>query len=774
MTDQELSGLSFDDLEALALAAEGSTPELADELRAIAATQRDAAIAKEEARIERLNALGMSLARKRQDAVEARAQSGIEDEWAEDEEAYQGIDDANRGTVATAWSRMDKPASSGVVAKPPQAKHRSTVFLNITRSYVDAAAARISDMLLPTDDRPWALQPTPIPDLVEAVGLLQQQAGQPIALNPQQVSEMQQMREQQVETAKRRAEAAESRIEDWLTESGWHGEVRKMLDDAARIGSGVLKGPFPRKTRSVVWQKGPTGEQELVVKEEIKPFSRRIDPWHFFPDGACGESIHDGSYTWERDYITVKGLRGLIGVEGYIETSIKAAIEEGPQVSAMGGRLLDFRRDKVRDGDQFEIWYFHGTIEREDLQAAGLEMDDDAPDVISAMIVMVNDRVIKAAENPLDTGAFPYDVFPWQRRPGIPWGMGVSRQVRTPQRMINAAARVMMDNAGLSSAPQMVMRKKAIVPADGVYALAPGKLWFATEEADARAVGDAITSIVIPSLQVEAMNIIQFALQMAEDVSGLPMLLQGQQGSAPSTLGGQQIAMNNASGVLRRIARGFDDYTTEPHIRRYYTWLMQYSDDPEEKGDFVIDARGSSALVERDIQNQAILQMGQLVMNPALGVNPRKWFEESCKAQRLDPRKFMFSDEELQQQQEAAQAQQQPEPPQIAVAQIRAQADMQRAQMVGQIDAQEAQAQRQHDMQIEQARLQLKMMEFAEKRNLSLEQVKAQLAQTAMKLRTQKELTAFASDREFAAAPQVTTPPSEPIGRAPNGSAYAL
>lgn len=784
MTESDLAALSFEEIEALALAAEGISPEAADELRALAQAQRDAAQAAEEARLDRLNSLGMMLARKRREAVDGRAQSGIEAEWAEDEESYQGIDDANRGTVATSWARSDKPAASGAVTPPPKATHRSTVFLNITRPYVDAAAARISDMLLPTDDRPWAILPTPVPDLIQTIGLLQDQAPQPMAFSPEQVAQIEDRREKEVESAKRSAEAAQKRIDDWLTESGWHGEVRKMLDDSARIGSGVLKGPFPRKVRSVAWV-----GQDLVLREDIKPFSRRVDPWNFFPDPACGESIHDGGYTWERDYITAKGLRDLIGVDGYLSSAIEAAIEEGPAVSALGGRLNEFRRDQVREGDQFEIWYYHGTIERDDLEAAGLELADDAPDSISAMVAMVNDRVIKAAENPLDTGAFPYDVFPWQRRPGMPWGMGVGRQVRTPQRMINAAARAMMDNSGLSSAPQIVMRRKAIIPANGDFALTPGKVWFASEDADVRSVADAILSIDIPSKQAEMMNIIQFGLKMAEDVTGLPLLLQGQQGSAPATLGGQQIAMNNASGVLRRIARGFDDFITEPHIRRYYTWLLQYSEDPEEKGDCVIDARGSSALVERDLQNQAIVQMGALVMNPALGVNPRKWFEEACKAQRLDPRKFMLTPEEMAQMQ--AQQGQQP-PPQIAAAQIRAQSDVQKTQVAAQADmaeiqmraaqsqaelqwrAQEAERQRQHDAQIEHMRLQLKMMEFAERRNLSLEQVKAQLAQTAMKLRTQKELTAFAADREAVSAPQVSTPPNEPIGRAPNGMAYAL
>ena len=38
----------------------------------------------------------LSLLAKRKEAITARQASGIEQEWQEDEEHYQGIDDANR------------------------------------------------------------------------------------------------------------------------------------------------------------------------------------------------------------------------------------------------------------------------------------------------------------------------------------------------------------------------------------------------------------------------------------------------------------------------------------------------------------------------------------------------------------------------------------------------------------------------------------------------------------------------------------------------------
>ena len=57
----------------------------------------------------------------------------------------------------------------------------------------------------------------------------------------------------------------------------------------------------------------------------------------------------------------------------------------------------------------------------------------------SVIITMVNCRVIKAAINPLDSGEFPHDVMVWQRRPGVPHGIGVAMQINVPQRMLTAA-----------------------------------------------------------------------------------------------------------------------------------------------------------------------------------------------------------------------------------------------------------------------------------------------------------------------------------------------
>ena len=130
----------------------------------------------------------------------------------------------------------------------------------------------------------------------------------------------------------------------------------------------------------------------------------------------------------------------------------------------------------------------------------------------------------------------------------------------------------------------------------------------------------------------------------------LPAMLQGIRGDAPETLGGMQMQNNNASGVLRRLAKRFDDYMTGPHIRRYYDWMMQHSENDAARGDFRVDVRASSALVERDAQQHFLMGLLSISANPAYGLNPYKLAQELLKGQRYDPRRVQYSPEEHAQQ----------------------------------------------------------------------------------------------------------------------------
>ena len=718
-----------------------------------------------EALAEKLDALGHSLSKKRSQSISHRASCGIETDWTEDEEFYEGVDAVNRQDTS-AWK--SKPPGQ---ITPIKGETRSTVFINITRPYTDAAASRIADMLLPTDERNYTIQPTPVPDSLSdlANGILRPEHEKMIQDNlpPEQraaaILQAAQAANQYIQDIKKKAKKAELRIDDWLVECQYSAELRKVIEDAAKVGTGVLKGPIPAKKKHQAFLMDGN-EGKIVIKEETKPISKHISFWNLYPDPACGENIHNGSFIWEVDNINKKQLRDLKGGEGpsqYIDEQIDACLEEGPQKATADPEHPYSKGEESED--QYQIWYYHGTVDSEDMEAAGCECEEN--EMMDAVITMVNNRVIKAAINHMDTGEFPYDVMRWQRRVGEWAGIGVSRQIRTPQKMVNAAARNMMDNAGLGAGGIIIMKQGAIIPADGEMSLTPRKLFYVNETEVMDDVGKALRFIQIPMVQKELMDIIQFALKMAEDVTGLPMLLQGQQGKAPETVGGMQMLNNNASGVLRRLAKIFDDYITEPHIRRYYSYLLQYGENPEEKGDFLVYAKASSALIERDLQSQAIVQWGPMVLNPAFGMSPKLWAEEQMKAQRLDPENFKLTEEEIKAMQ---QQQQQGQGDQMAL-----QVKKELLMMKLKAEEMENDKDRQLDLALAKMTQEVEAMKLSGKKTISTDELKTSLAKAIMGLKTQKELSAasLAIDVQKDRMDRMT-PPTEPSGRAKTGRAY--
>lgn len=729
-----------------------------------------------ERRVQEYGRLCDTLKNLRDEAVKGRAESGIEEIWQEDEDFYLGIDGASKPEL-----RKSTSTEGGLRSVTPGSNTtpQSRVFVEITRPYVDAASARVADMLLPTDDRNWMLAPTPIPDMVTAASKAPAQAltpadvvgqppaptqgqpvqmpGQPPAMVAPPTPEQQAADKARavIEAAKTSAEKAQTQIDDWLTQSLFLDECRSVIDDAARIGVGIIKGPIPKRMRkkAVVKELQRVG---IVIAESIEPISVRVNPFNFYPDPTCGEDIQKGKYCFEFDEMNGRQLADLKGTPGYLDDVIDEILEEGPD-----GHKDTTRRTEKRsqsDAEKYGVWYFHGYLSAEDLDLMGTA--HGAGKQFPVIGTMVNDKIIKAALSPLDSGEFPYDVFIWQRRAGHWAGKGVARQMRTEQLGVNAATRAMMDNMGQASRPHKMMKGGVVSQGADPWT------WIIDPDADAGDVANAMRFFNYPSQQVELMNVIQFWMQRAEDATGLPMLLQGQLGRSPDTVGGMQMLNNNASTVLRRIAKNYDARITERHIGRYYEWLLIHGKDDSAKGDFQIKARGSSALVERDMQAQVLLQSVNLALNPRFGLDPKKIMAKFLKSQRLDVKDLELSDEDAQK------MSQPPQDPRIAVAQIREEGAGKRLQMElvarKEMEAMEFQF-REWEKKIDAT---LAAAEMDGDKEINREQIKRALFDTTAKLRTQMELSMAAMRQADDHNRQAVTPPTEPVGRAENGAAF--
>ena len=107
---------------------------------------------------ERLQAFGHSMSQQRDEWIRSRYSYGVDKRWLEDEDQYNAKDNINK-----AASQMMTSVEQGYPVTTQGAKpHRSTVYIGLTRQKTNAAEARVADILLPTDDRNWGIQPTQI------------------------------------------------------------------------------------------------------------------------------------------------------------------------------------------------------------------------------------------------------------------------------------------------------------------------------------------------------------------------------------------------------------------------------------------------------------------------------------------------------------------------------------------------------------------------------------------------------------------------------------
>lgn len=737
---------------------EDITPEVLEELREQLATERE----------KKLDALGGVIAKLRDEAVTARRESGFERQWKEDEEYYEGIDDLNRNTNQYIKPRSD---TGGLTQNKVSVSDSQCVeFLNITRPFVDAASARAGDILLPATAWNFNIKATPIPEFEENEDsdkqIVDPKTGQPFVLGDV-IKDRNKRVGETVGKAKRR-------LEDWLIQSGYKRECRKVIDGAAMVGTGILKGPFPDKQTTKIVK-----DSTLVVEETIVPKSKYISHWDFFPDMNCGEDIQDGDYVFERSYLTARQLSGLIGVPGYEEDAIRRVLEEGPGMRNEQGK-------RTEGDDRFEVWYYYGTIKSHELKeldskyADGCSDDGDDQTYVNAIVVLVNKTVIKGVKNPLDHYGYPFDVMIWKRVPGKPFGIGVAREGRVAQKTVLASFRTLMENMGLASIPMIAILRSAIDPADGDWTLRKGKVWDIKEDSGITNINQAIQTIVIPAMQAELQALLELAMKMMEDSTGITFLMQGQQGSAPDTVGGMQMMLRSASAVLRRVARIYDENVTERHIPRYYGWLLMYGED-EEKGDLMIEASGSSQLAELEMQAMQLPAIIQMAMNPSFEMSPRKAAQELLRALHFDPNKFDLDEDEKQKMQEA-----QPAPdPRIQVAQIKAETDKEIAAQNAQLKQLEIKTDIDRDAVFEQGvaartqatldvkahelelRRELALLEYANREKINLNDAKVQLARDAMKINSTKELATMSVP-----ASALPKPPVEPPGLAEPGRSF--
>ena len=411
-----------------------------------------------ELRSERLQLFAGTLSSQCQDNASKKA--NIEERWLEDTRQKHGRYDAETE------SKLEEAGGS-------------KAFSNATRRKCKVAKSRLSDVVLPADDRNYSISPTPIPDLVNARegDVMQGPNGEQI--------DKKKFAAAVEEEAREAAESMAKVIDDQLTEARYGAKCRDVIDFAVDLGTGILKGPVIVGNTRKKWEADPeSGLSVLNIVQDLAPGVECVSPWDFYPDMSA-TCIDDAEFIFERHPWTKKKLREFAKLPGVLTDQVKELLKAQPRSTWIAHDYTSEKREisgvqTLDSNNLYEVWSYHGPISKSDMVLCGCEgVDEDDPlEEYEGVVWFCGNTVLKASLNPLETEDRPYSVFCWEPDESSIFGFGVPYLMRNPQKGMNRSlGRMMMDNGGFAVLPQTVVDETLIEPYDGKWQITPKKLW---------------------------------------------------------------------------------------------------------------------------------------------------------------------------------------------------------------------------------------------------------------------------------------------------------
>jgi len=599
-----------------------------------------------------LNSLGVILESKYTEYKDAR--DDIEDDWIEDLRAFMGQYDPE------------------VLAKIQSKGERSQVYVGLTRTKVLAAFSRITDLLFQPGQKFFSIEPTP----VSKQPLVEQQLTEQAALEIMQAAEvvdpglvddlivarLEELKEEIAIETKRRVENMEEAILDQAVESNLEGKMKDAIMEQVIFGTGAMKAGTLRIDKDHRWIKGEEGFN-LVYEESAFPEMEAVSVFDLYPDPHA-TSMDDLRDLFRRHIISRQEFRDLKDFPGFNADLINECIEMNPEGNHDEAQHEKDRRqianvnDRSSETNKFEVLEYWGSLNGYDLQDAGVEFadDDDLAQEYHANVWVVDGKVIKAQLNPLPGGIIPYFIFPYEKNPHAFWGTGVPRMMRDSQATMNAATRIYLDNVALSSGPMVEVNTDIMASGEDPTELYPWRV-FLREGGDGN---QPMVRFYQPQSNSPALvSVIELFRRFADETTALPSYTHGQtQSSLNRTATGISILMSNANIVLKSVIKNIDDYLTKPMIRSLYDWNMTWNENENVKSDMRIVAKGSTALIQKEVQSQRLLQFLSLINNPmdAQMVNREKLLTDIAKSLDIDPEEVIKSQKELMDEQALQQA----------------------------------------------------------------------------------------------------------------------
>jgi len=463
---------------------------------------------------------------------------------------------------------------------------------NIVRTKCDTAVANCVSMQFAGGDKNWDLWPQandPSPDSAEKCRLM------------------------------------EKEIKAQLDMCKYPMHSRRAMFERVVLGTGVLKGPVNTgKLRNRYVKEGDTWVPQLI--EDHSPSIEHVSVWRFFPDLSVVRH-EESSSDIELHPMTALELSLLRRNKGFYADTIEEILdyENGIKPSMYNDQHLRRLTSAVwaqphMYKDRYVVLEYHGPISYNTVKKLGLDPGYESPtSEYYGEVWVCCGRVIRIElENIEGACETPYAVAVWKTDPTSPFGFGHPLLLADAQRVVTQAYHMILDNASLTSGPQVAMYQNWIQPADGKYSLSPNKVWLLNDPTVK--ISDAISFFTPTNVIGNIMPVLELARMFAEEESATTGLATGLQSPQNAeTASGQLVALQNGTPILDFMGEEWDDYITEKNIRRMYAWNMQYNEKEQIKGNYSIDVRSSSDYKNKQMHIRDLERLSMEVsQNPAL------------------------------------------------------------------------------------------------------------------------------------------------------------
>ena len=514
-------------------------------------------------------------------------------------------------------------------------KNDEEIIFRLAKTKIEAITARLIDLLFPASgELNWGIEPTPEPTLGRDVKqrvfqeLVESSGGQP----PTQEQLEAAIRAE----AKRCAEAMQEEIRDQLSEDsgrvGFREISRRVIRSGLLYGTGILKGPLITKKSRKRWALitdefgGESWDLEEYQDNEIMPYNEAVSVWDCYPDPSATD-ISNARYLWQTHLMSRSELLELAKRKAFKGDLIYSHIKDNPEGDADKEKIDSEEKIRAVAGTQsrtnqnkyrFRVYERWGLLSGKELQDCGVTIEDD-PDGIrdyASNVWILGDKVIKAVIAPVQGIAIPYYFYFYNKDETSIWGSGIPDDIGAIQNEINETIKAMRKNTSLSAAPQISVNMQALDPSQAtkVDSITASGIWKFDNADD---MNSAFRLWEIPNKSAQYIQLVQFYQNFIDELTA-PRFISGD-GRVPGagdTASGLSMLMGAMNINLKELIKSFDDNVTEPFITALFHWNMQLNPKEEIKGDFEVQARGSSALIAKEVLSDKLVKAVEVSSNP--------------------------------------------------------------------------------------------------------------------------------------------------------------